>query len=284
MIYHLTVGDLAANHLKAAFPDETIIPLRDVLNVGPIRRADGQRFSELRTTFWQEATGNADKPVEPVDDLERVLTATTALNNDDEPRIWIWLGQIPADICAYYWLLPLLRKHAGRIDVLSLAGLPFLNDDKQVFFPKSFAEVSPTELHKARRLARPVTGGEWETDGDVWARLTDEDSGMRMLHGVRDLQSAGADAHDALLLAQCTGAPQKGARVIAQAMKAGATGVGDVFLRWRLRHMAAEGSIALREHAKPGRDFEVTLPGDDSAAEAATDSPDTTSPTQDAQA
>ena len=271
MVYHLIVGDIAAAGLQAAFPEETVIPLRDLLNVAPIQRAEGQSFSALRTAFWQAVTG-AEKPIEPVADLERVLTATTALNNDDEARIWIWLGQIPADLCAYYWLLPLLKKHAGRVDVLSLAGLPFLNEEKQVFFPKSFAEVGPAELHKARRLARPVTGGEWETDGDVWPRLTEENAGLRIHHGIRDVQSADEDAHDALLLEHCADSPQKSARVVAGAMKAGAGGVGDVFLRWRLRKMAVAGRIHLRESTKPGRDFEVMLPGGDTTIQPDQDS------------
>ena len=77
MIYHFVVGDHAAQPLQEAILTEPsmageVVVLRDILNVGPLQKAEGQTFSELRSAFWQEVVINEKNPAQ-VDDMERLL-------------------------------------------------------------------------------------------------------------------------------------------------------------------------------------------------------------------
>ncbi|HTN17271.1 MAG TPA: DUF1835 domain-containing protein, partial [Chitinophagaceae bacterium] len=56
MTYHFIVGDHAAKQLTDGLAQQdnvSIIVLKDILNVGPLVKEEGQTFSELRSSFWQ---------------------------------------------------------------------------------------------------------------------------------------------------------------------------------------------------------------------------------------
>jgi hypothetical protein len=53
----------------------TVLVVKDVLCVGPLQKEEGQKFSELRSAFWQEVAPNEKAPIQ-VDDMERLLEAS----------------------------------------------------------------------------------------------------------------------------------------------------------------------------------------------------------------
>ena len=182
MIYHLVVGDLAAQPLSEAIMTEPtlqgeVIVLKDILHVGPIQKEEGRGFSELRTGFWQQVIPQ-DKDLK-VDDMERLLEVSNALFKDETAQVWFWMAPAPADVCAYHWMLPYLSKHMGRFFLLNISNLPFLDENGKVFYPKSISQILAKELIKARRLARPVTPAEVELDGEEWRKLINENAGIR---------------------------------------------------------------------------------------------------------
>ena len=61
------------------------------------------------------------------------------------------------DVCGYYWLMNQLKEFEGRIYILSLNNLPFINDKGTIFYPRDLFEIPPKEFIKAKKLARPVT-------------------------------------------------------------------------------------------------------------------------------
>lgn len=267
MIYHLVVGDMAAGPLQEAIMSDAamsgeVIVLKDILHVGPLQKEEGQSFSELRSKFWQQVVINEKQPIQ-VDDLENLLKISTALNNDPDAIIWFWMAPTPADVCAYHWILQYLSKHIGRLFVLNIAGLPFLDQNGKVFYPKGISEILPKELLKARRLARLVTPAEVEVDGEEWKKLITENAPIRTHEGGKKLSSKGAEHYDNQLLSFCSHQFQKGSRIVTQALSKYNIPTGDLYLGWRLREIAAAGKLQLQgDVTKTLKDFEVKLPGD----------------------
>jgi hypothetical protein len=266
MIYHFVVGDAAAGPLQEAILTEPsmageVVVLRDVLSVGPLQKAEGQTFSGLRSAFWQEVTGNDRQPV-VVDDMERMLEVSKAMYDDETITAWCWMATIPADVSAYYWLLPYLSKHTGRFCLINIAGLPFLDENGKVFYPKSFSQVLPKELIKARKLARPVTPAEVEVDMEEWRKILESNSGIRTAEGGKKLAAREESFYDNILLSFCTQQYQKASRIITQALTKHGIHTGDTYLGWRLRRMAEAGKLQLQgDISKTLKDFDVKLPG-----------------------
>lgn len=240
-----------------------VLVMKDLLHLGPIKKEAGQKFSELRTDFWQKVMPGDKDPV-AVDDLERLLGAANELSKSETAQIWIWMAPWPADTCMYLWTLQYMAKHLPSVRIVSIAGLPFLDGDGKIYFPKTISEILPMELVKARRLARPITTGELETDGDDWRKLTDANAPIRTLEGGKKMMSRDADYYDAQLAGFCTHQFQKAARIVNQAMAKFTIPTGDVYLGYRLRQMAEAGRLELRgDGHKTLRDFELKLPGED---------------------
>lgn len=265
MVYHIVVGDHAAAqldqalHTDPAMPD-TLVVMRDILNVGPLVKREGQKFSDMRTEFWQQVVISEKGPAE-VDDLERLLKTANELSKNETDKIWLWAAPLPADICAYYWALRYLTKYAGHIFIVNIAGLPFLDENGKVFFPKSFSEILPKELIKAKKLARPVTKSEFEIDAEEWLKISQVNAGIRTLEGGKKLISKNDTNYDHQLLTFCAGHFQKAQKVVAQAMAKFNIPTGDLYLVWRLRRMGEMGKLKIQgDPTKSPRDFEVSLP------------------------
>ena len=272
MIYHIVTGDIAAGPLNIALGTEPsmegqVVVMKDVLSVGPLQKEEGQKFSELRSAFWQEVVINEKNPI-VLDDLERLSEVSIALANDAEAKAWIWIAPWPADVCTYHWALKYLGQYMGRLFVINIAGLPFLDEQGKVFFPKSIGEIQPKELVKARKLARAVTPAELEVDGEEWRKLVKENGGIRIHEGGKRLTSKSEEHYDNQLISFCSHQYQKASKVVSQALARYNVPTGDLYLGWRLRKMVESGRLELQgDTTKALKDFEVKMPGDGSNAQ-----------------
>lgn len=263
---------MAAEPLKEAVMSEPsmqgeVIVMKDILHVGPLQKAEGQSFSELRTGFWQEVVPNEKNPVK-VDDMERLLEISKVMYNDPEAKAWFWMAPGPADVCAYHWMLPYLSKHMGRFFLLNIAGLPFLDENGKVFYPKNISEILPKEIVKARKLARAVTPAEMEVDGDEWIKLMEENAGIRTHGGGKKLSSQAETYYDNQLLSFCSHQFQKASRIVSQGLSKFNIPTGDLYLGWRLRKLAEAGKLVLQgDITKTLKDFDVKLPADNTMAD-----------------
>ncbi len=268
MIYHIVVGDLAATPLAEAIAAEPsmqgqVLVLKDILNVGPILKEDGTPISNTRTTFWHQVVP-AEKDKLQVDDMERILDLSHAMYKNNDIIAWFWMAPLPADVCAYHWVLPYLSKHKERFFIVNIANLPFLDAQGKVFYPKSIADIIPKELIKARKLARPVTPAEVEIDTDEWQKLIQENKGIRTHEGGKKLTSRNEDHYDSQLLSFCSQQYQKATKLVGLALGKYGIPTGDLYLGWRLRQMAAKGQLQLKGDENKGiKDLEVKLPGND---------------------
>ena len=244
-----------------------VIVMKDVLSVGPLQKEEGQKFSDLRSAFWQQVVPN-EKNVIEVADLERLLETANELSKNEDAKIWLWIAPWPADICTYHWSLKYLSKYAGRYFVVNIAGLPFLDENGKVFYPKSIGEIQAKELIKARRLARAVTLPEFEADGEEWRKLQVENAGIRTHEGGKRLLSKNEEHYDNQLISFCSHQFQKASKVVNQAIARYNIPTGDLYLGWRLRQMAGSGRLELQGDVnKLLKDFDVKLPGDGSNAQ-----------------
>lgn len=249
-LIHLIVGDATAKPLLEAVSGDNplegeVIVLKDILHVGPLK-TEGMTFSEGRSAFWNKVTPEG-QPEAKVDDLERLMEVSSRLSNSEDLQIWFWMAPTPADVTAYFWLLHFLRKHQGRFFVVNINGLPFLDENGKLFYPESIGHIPVKEMVKARKLARVTTPSEWETDGDEWARLTEENAGLRIHQGGKKLAGQDINHYDILLLTFITGQAQKATKVVNQAISKHKLPAGDWFLHWRLREMATDGQIVLQK-------------------------------------
>ncbi len=250
-IIHLVVGDLAAEPLKAAIQqdsstNEEVVVLKDILHVGPLRSED-KTFSEGRSAFWAEVTGVAEI-THPFEDMEQLMQLSSRLSNKEEDKIWFWMAPAPADTAAYFWLLHFLKKHQGRFYVVNINGLPFLDENGKLFYPESIARIPPKEIIKAKKLARATLPSEWETDADEWPRLSEENTGIRILEGGKKLTSKDISHYDDVLLSLAGSQNQKISRLINTACTKHKIPTGDTFLEWRLKVMAANGLVELSKN------------------------------------
>lgn len=266
MIYHFVVGDEAAKPLQQALSicpemEGSVIALKDLLHLGPLKKEEHQSFNTLRTEWWQGVLANSKTNFE-LNDLQELLRVGNELNKSNSASIWFWLAPWPADICAYYWAMSYLQKYLGKVSVVGLANLPFLDENGKLFYPKNISELQPKELVKARKLARVMSPSEMELAVEVYESLVTANAGIRVLEGDKSVLNRPIDFYDADLLSLLTNSFQKASKVLSTAFSKFGLPTGDIFLAWRLQVMAVSGLIDSQgATTRPYKDWEVRLSG-----------------------
>lgn len=259
-------ADTAA--LKKSFElDETlrgdIVEIKDDYAVGPITDIFSEEGIELRKQWWREvlAGGDYDGKVDTgeVDDKKTVSELIERLKNNQEETVWIWTAPNKHDVSGYYWLMSQLKDFQGRIFILYLHNLPFINDKGHIFYPNNIFEIPAKEFVKAKKLAREITSGEFEVDSDEWTKLSNENKGVRTLEGGKKLVQHDYDYYDKELLNFITLDWQKVNRLFHSFFSKSKNTTGDAYLLWRLKLMIADGKIDVQGEIKGLKDFEVKL-------------------------
>jgi hypothetical protein len=145
--------------------------------------------------------------------------------------------------------------------VLYMNNLPFLNDKGGIFYPSHLHEILPREFLKAKKLARPITGSEWEVDPEEWTRVLSGDGLIRWLEGGKKLINRPIDCHDDEIFRSLTGDWQKLPKLISHLLSKSKTGLTDVFIAWRLRWMAGESRVEWQDDKNKGwKEVQVRKP------------------------
>lgn len=253
---------------KAIDLDESIqgdiVEIKDDFAVGPLGDVYGTEGYQERRDWWKtllEFSPYTDS-LNLVDDKLTVHNLLKSLDEEPGQEVWIWMGQNVHDVCGYYWLMSQLKNYQGRIHVLYLNNLPFINEKGNIFYPTSLHEIQPKEFLKAKKLARPITLSEFEVDPDEWKKLCNENATVRFLEGGKKLIGKDADFYDKDILANATGAPQKMGKFLSTTLGKMKVKTGDVFLVWRMRELVAEGKLAIPgDWSKGWKELTVSLPG-----------------------
>ena len=266
---HLVFETANIAALEAAIAlDETlagkIVEIKDDYAVGPLLDIYETEGYQARRNWWAnvlEYSPHSDQ-LNIVDDKLTVHQLIQNLEEDSNEEVWIWMGQNTHDVCGYYWLMSQLKPYQGKLQVLYLNNLPFLNEKGQLFYPTHLAEIQPKEFIKAKRLARPITLSEFELDPDEWKKLCQENEGVRFLEGGKKLVSMPISFYDKEILSLLTKNAQKLPSALAHILSKMKVKTGDTFIVFRLKALAELGKIVLAGNWEKGwKDMVVQMPG-----------------------
>lgn len=238
-----------------------VVQIKDDLAVGPVKDLFTDEGIEARKQWWRDVLrggdieGKADDG--SVDDVRTVNSLKEKLDNDPDEILWIWAAQNKHDVSGYYWLMSQLAQYHGRIFILYLNNLPFLNEKGNIFYPENLHTIPPKEFLKAKKLARPITLSEFEVDPDEWKRLADEEKQVRLLEGGKKLVQRDVDFYDDELKKHITGDWQKASKIIHAFFNKAKQTTGDMFLLWRLKLLIQSGDYDIQGNLKGMKDFEV---------------------------
>lgn len=242
-----------------------VIQVKDDFAVGPLADIETEEGWNARVGWWRERLKNSPYENDSItffDDRGTVKQIKDSLDNDSGEEVWIWMGQNQHDVCGYYWFIQHFKEYQGRISVVYLNNLPFINEKGQLFYPSWIQEIQPKELLKARRLARPVTTSEFEVDPDEWKKLCAENAMVRILEGGKKIVGQDETFYDGEILKNLTVEWQRATRVMTNTLHRMKIKTGDVFLMWRMRDLISQGRIeVLGDTGKGWKEFDVKLPG-----------------------
>jgi len=245
-----------------------VIEIKDDLGVGPLKDLDTEEGWTSRGEWWRELLKGSpygEKLVGSFDDRQTVNTIKEKLDAEPELEAWIWMGQNQHDVTGYYWLMPQLKNYQGRVMILYLNNLPFINEKGQLFYPWSVHDILPKEAVKAKKLARPITLSEFEVDPDEWKKLTEENAMVRILEGGKKIVAQEVSFYDGEILKNITPEWQKATRVLSNTLHRMKIKTGDVFIMWRMKQLISEGRIETMGDVAGGwKEFDVRKAGSQS--------------------
>lgn len=241
-----------------------IIEIKDDFAAGPLGDIYGTEGYQARRDWWKQALEFSPytEQLNIVDDKLAVYNLLKRLDEEPAEQLWIWMGQNAHDVCGYYWLMTQLKDYQGRVEVLYLNNLPFINEKGNIFYPTYLHEIQPKEFLKAKKLARPITLSEFEVDPDEWKKICQDPLLVRFLEGGKKLVTKEVDFYDKDILAHVTKDAQKLSRVLSNTLSKMKVKTGDVFLVWRIREMVAAGQLVVTgDWVKGWKEITVALPG-----------------------
>lgn len=265
---------------KVIEQDETlageVIQVKDDFAVGPLAGIDTEEGWNERLEWWRTLSAGSpygEANVGSFDDRQTVAAIKEKLDADTTEEVWIWMGQNQHDVTGYYWLMPQLKEYQGRVMVLYMNNLPFINEKGQIFYPSWLHEIQPKEFLKAKKLCRPVTLSEFEVDPDEWKKLMEENAPVRILEGGKKIAGKDETFYDNEIIKNLTGDWQKSWRVLSNTLNRMKIKTGDVFIMWRMKQLIAEGKIEVTGDVHKGwKEFDVKIAGAKGAAVAAEES------------
>ena len=238
-----------------------ILLLRDDYAVGPLQEIYTEEGAAVRKQWWTTVLEGGDYELVPekniVNDSAVVNGIIEQLESDAESVLWIWMAQNKHDVSGYYWLMSQLKAYQGRIYVVFLNNLPFINEKGQLFYPEWISQILPKELLKARRLARAITPSEFEVDPDEWSKICQDEKTVRILEGGKKLSLHAESFYDNELKKFITDEWQKAGKIIHQFQQKSKHSTGDAFLLWRLKYLLQSDMYDIQGLVKNMKDFEV---------------------------
>lgn len=263
---HIVFNEADVKILSAAIKmDEKlageVVLIRDDFAVGPLGNLYAGEDIEIRRQWWRDvlAGGDYDGKVDSgeVNDYKTVAELVGTMRRNEDETIWIWAAQNKHDVSGYYWLLYYMKEFQGRVFILYLNNLPFINEKGNIFYPNWLHEIPAKEFLKAKKLAREITLSEFEVDPDEWTKLCNENKGVRILEGGKKLVQYDYDFYDAELKKFITPDWQKASKIIHSFLSKAKHTTGDAYLLWRLKTMIAMDMFDVQGKVGNMKDFEL---------------------------
>lgn len=245
-MFHIVFDSRGAGLLNAAMDldealDGEVILIQDDFSMGPIQDLFSEEGRSERKKWWDEIRQEVSGSVPEESDSGMLMKILQRMEEEEFDQIWIWMAPNIRDVSGYYWLIAQLKEFSGRIYLLSLNNLPFINEKGNVFYPVSLSEIPAREFVKAKKLARPVSLAEFETDPDEWWRLAAENKNLRVLEGGKKIVQQSDDYYDKQILHFIQPAFQKIQRTVHQILLKSTEKLNENFLAWRMKQMVTSG-------------------------------------------
>ena len=263
---HIVFQEADVDVLRASFKlDPTlaaeIIQIKDDFAVGPLDNIYSKEGIQSRREWWRTilSGGDYDGKVDSYDiqDEKTIKEIIHTLSENQLEVIWIWVAQNNHDVCGYYWLVSQLKEFQGRVFILFLNNLPFISEKGTIFYPSNIFEIPPREFLKAKKLAREITLSEFEVDPDEWLRLCNENQGIRILEGAKQLKQYDYDYYDVELMKFITPDWQKVSRLFHTFYTRSKITTGDAYLLLRLKQLISEKKVDAQGVIRNIKEFEV---------------------------
>lgn len=265
---HVVFQAADVNALKSSFELEPqlagdILEIKDDYAVGPLGDIYSEAGAEVRKNWWRlvlaggDYDGHADGGT--VNDQAVVSEIVRRLTEDESEVLWIWAAQNKHDVSGYYWLVSQLASFQGRVYILYLNNLPFINDKGGLFYPQNLFEIPAREFVKARKLARAITAGEFEIDPDEWKKLCGEQKNVRILEAGKKLVQHDDSFYDDALLTFISSDWIRTSKLIHTYLNKSGHRTGDAYLLWRVKSLVESGRLDAQGELKNMKDFEVKL-------------------------
>jgi Domain of unknown function (DUF1835)/Protein of unknown function len=265
---HIVFNEADVKVLQEAIAlDETlqgeVIQIKDDYAVGPLANIYLGKGIDERKRWWHDVLvgGEYEEILESgeVDDYKTVATIVGTLKRNEEEVTWIWAAQNKHDVCGYYWLLNYMKEFQGRVFILYLNNLPFINEKGNIFYPDWLHQIPAKEFLKAKKLAREITPSEFEVDPDEWTKICDENKGVRLLEGGKKLLLVDYDFYDGELKKYVTSEWQKATKIINNFLSKAKNTTGDAYLLWRLKTLATQQVFETQGGVKNVKDLEFKI-------------------------
>lgn len=243
--------------------DETlageVVVIKDEYEIGPIENMYVGDGKETRKQWWADMLTGGDfaKANDDVDDYTTIAELVGTMRRSEEETIWIWAAQNSHDVCGYYWILNYMKEFQGRVFILYLNNLPFINEKGNIFYPELLSQIPPREFLKAKKLAREITTSEFEVDPDEWSKLMGDNKGIRKLEGGKKLAQFDYDYFDADLKKFVPAEFQRASKILQQVGTKVKIGASDAYLLWRLKTLAAMQVFEVQGEVGNAKDFEL---------------------------
>lgn len=263
---HIVFNESEVNLMKQVIEmDEAlageVVQIKDDFAVGPLAGIETEEGWQARIVWWRsllQGSPYGEEIAGSFDDRETVRQLKAKLDENPAEELWIWMGQNQHDVMGYYWLMPQFKDYQGRVMILYLNNLPFINEKGQIFYPSWLHEIQPKEFIKAKKLARPITLSEFEIDPDEWRKIAEENTTVRILEGGKKIVGKEETFFDNEILKNVTVEWQKATRVLSNTLHRMKVKTGDVFIMWRMKHLISDGKIeVMGDTGKGWKDFDI---------------------------
>lgn len=267
MFLHLVFSEADRHVLQQTFESNNsvegeVFEIKDDYALGPLNKIFETEGYQERRDWWKQVVEHSPytEQLNIVDDKLTLTQVKRKLTENEEAKVWIWMAQNAHDVCGYYWLVAQLKEFAGRIEVLFLNNLPFINDKGQIFYPTYLSEILPKEIVKATKLARPVTLSEFEIDLDEFEKLCTENALIRFLEGGKKIIAKPIDFFDKQIISYCTPEYQKLNKLINTLLGKLMPKTSDTFLAFRIKQLVAVNTLEIKGNWEKGwKEIEVKL-------------------------
>lgn len=239
--------------------------IRDDYAVGPLKNVYLGEGIEARKQWWREVLEGSENEGRvdsgEVDDYKTAAELVGTMRRNPDEIIWLWVAQNKHDVSGYFWILHYMKEFQGRVFILYLNNLPFINEKGLIFYPSWLSQIPPKEYLKAKKLARPITLSEFEVDPDEWTKLCNEEKGVRILEGGKKLVQEDYDFYDDDLKKFISTDWQKASKVIHQFLTKAKHTTGDMYILWRIKKLVEAGGYDVQGNLKGMKDFEIKAVG-----------------------